>query len=220
VLATNDGAIERWNHETREAGSTITGLWRDCDRLAFSSDCRVLAAARGSQVTLRNVWNGVVRRVIRLADSPVSAMTFPPNGQLLVSGFRNGLIQVFHDRTGGRRLSLTGHRGTVNALAFSPDGQLFASALTDRTLRIWITKTSGTCNRLRARRSKVGPVMFSPHGQTLASCLDFSVELLDVRTARLRCTLRAPAHHYLYRQPILFSSDSQTVATMFYGYAT
>ncbi len=52
------------------------------------------------------------------------AVTFSPDGRLIVSGSIDGTVRVWDAATGAERRVLQGHSCSVRAVAFSPDGQL------------------------------------------------------------------------------------------------
>ena len=71
-----------------------------------------------------------------------SALTFSPDGKILVTGSPNGET-VFRDAQTGEDVATLGDSSAglgVYALAFSPDGQLLAAGLSDQSVRLFKLK--------------------------------------------------------------------------------
>jgi eukaryotic-like serine/threonine-protein kinase len=66
-----------------------------------------------------------------------TAVTWSPNGQLLVSGDGNGLAEIWAATTGKKVASLQLHAAAIKALAWSPDGRRIASGGEDQVVLIW-----------------------------------------------------------------------------------
>ena len=71
----------------------------------------------------------------------VDTVAFSPDGALLATGGRDGLVKVWDAQTGAELISLSGHERPVLTVAFSPTGGMLISGSGDNTLRAWATAT-------------------------------------------------------------------------------
>jgi WD40 repeat protein len=69
---------------------------------------------------------------------PVSALAFSPDGHLLATAGKGGLVRIWSPSNDSSAHPF--HTETVNALAFSPDGHYLASGGVDRVLQVWDTR--------------------------------------------------------------------------------
>ena len=70
-------------------------------------------------------------------SDPPTALTFSPEGSVLVSGSRHGLIQLRNTTTGKIISTLPGHTSYVSVLVFSEDRTILATAGEDGTILLW-----------------------------------------------------------------------------------
>ncbi len=102
----------------------------------------------------------------------VHAVAFSPDGRLLASGSRDGMINFWNPESGSLTLTFVGHSLAVQALAFSPDGRSLASIPQfGAKIKLW-NSTNGKLSRvlaLRPRTGEINSVQFSPDGTTLAT---------------------------------------------------
>src|SRR5262249_1162233 len=73
-------------------------------------------------------------------DSPqedVEFVAFSPDGRVLTSGDREGVICLWEVNTRKVRCQVKGHQGQVRSLAYSPHGKTLASASSDGPALIW-----------------------------------------------------------------------------------
>ena len=64
------------------------------------------------------------------------AVAFSPDGKLLASGGKDGVVRIWEAATGLCSQTLEGHSGSVRSVAFSSNGKYRASASNDETVMI------------------------------------------------------------------------------------
>jgi WD40 repeat protein len=101
--------------------------------LAFSSDGKLVAMARGGDVLVDDVASGQ-RIVLAGRGGDERALAFSPSGRRLAFGGLGGSLRLW-DRPVGASTELPGHGADVVALAFAGDDVL-ASVARDGTLRL------------------------------------------------------------------------------------
>jgi len=72
-----------------------------------------------------------------LSKNQRDALTWSPDGRLIVVGVKDGSIQIFKAINGENLATLHGHTMWVTGVAFSPDGKMLVSSSIDGTIRIW-----------------------------------------------------------------------------------
>ena len=148
VSGTSNGEIQMWDVATGEALVAFAKSKALRARaLAFSPDGALLAAGTRGHIHLWEVDTANKLPAISIGhrrDGPstgsaelLELLVFSPDGEVLVSGFYTGTIQLWDVKTGDKIATLDGHTKGVNTLAFSPDGTMLVSAATDGTILLW-----------------------------------------------------------------------------------
>jgi WD40 repeat protein len=102
-------------------------------------------------------------------DYWIGAMTFTPDGKILITGSRDTTIKFFEMPQLNEIRTLRGHQGWVRALAVSPDGRVLVSGSDDHTIRFWDIATGRLIRTLKGHTGGVRGLCFSPDGLRLAS---------------------------------------------------
>ena len=64
-------------------------------------------------------------------------MAFSADGERIVTGSRDGTVQVWDASTGQETLNLDGHGDSVRSVAFAADGKHIVSGSDDKTKCVW-----------------------------------------------------------------------------------
>lgn len=84
-----------------------------------------------------NFWVDVATSAEASDAHALSAIAFSPDGQLIVTGNSNGVINLWRASDGHPLQTLSGHRGAIKSLVFSADGRFLASGASDGSVRLW-----------------------------------------------------------------------------------
>ena len=161
--------------EQRAAGGCFPGP----DRLRFSADGRILAAAVGSAVKLWHTFTRIEVATLKGHTDPVCALAFGSDGKTLVSAttrtakvwdlgreIQADVLRPAEEPTGG-----------AECLAFSPDGRLLAAVNASETAWLWDVSSGRQVATLKGHTRVEGQapsdrfkaVAFSPSGGQLAT---------------------------------------------------
>jgi WD40 repeat protein len=134
--------------------------------LAADSDAQAPVVIRCVNAVLDGVR---LRHVLRQHTDRLSAITFSPDGQIVLTGSYDGTARLWDPRTGQPLRVLTGHAGHVVCVAWSPDGAQVATGSWDGTARIWDPSTGDCLAVLTGHDGWVSSVTWSPDGLQLAT---------------------------------------------------
>jgi len=155
----------------------LGGHTKDVHYVTFSSDGLYIASASADCTVriLSAVSGQSAAELLKRHEgfAPLSAVV-SPDGNIIVSGSRDGSIHIWDVQTGEQcRPRLLGHSKMVFCVTMSSDGRLLASASEDQTVRLWDFLTGDEiCKPLRGHTSSVNTVAFSPDTQWIASGSD------------------------------------------------
>ena len=128
-------ALHMWDARTGAALWTSAGKSAEATQVLFSPDGKTVATA-GWHGKLWDARTGDLRQTLDGSFDRL-CLAYSPDGRLLVSGGKDGLVQVWDARTGKRLRSLDSGHGWVWAVAFAPDGKTLAAGCDNATVDLW-----------------------------------------------------------------------------------
>jgi len=142
---------------------------------------------------------------------PIWAMTFSPDGELLVVGGKER-FQVWNLKTSTELLSLSNlTRSNPYSVAFSPNGRLFAYGSPSGSCKVCEVSGGDERANLVGHANAVASVTFSPDGTTLASgSYDQTIRLWDMESGSQTGVLIGHAGHV---RRVAFSPDGRLLAS-------
>jgi WD40 repeat protein/predicted Ser/Thr protein kinase len=118
-------------------------------------------------------------------EDEMSCAVFSPDGALLATASKDGVVQIWDVKTRRRTRTLKGFDSFIDykALAFSPDGQLLVAKGGDRLQRwrVGSWENAGTDLKVESNWTMNNAVAFSPDGETLATRVSGGVGFVNVR---------------------------------------
>ncbi len=173
LLATGGGgeATRVWDATNGVLRQTLkAGVMRPGWPLCFSPDGRLLAVAnRGSKSV--SLWSSASLERTQRTDNKraaVTAVTFDPTGQLVLSGVLDGGLEL--DTVDGASIrDLAPHTGAVNAIACSPINKVFATAGADGLVKLISIVTGEELQVLSGHSGEVFSLAFSADGSRLVT---------------------------------------------------
>ena len=238
ALGAYDGTIKLWDVATGQNIGNLLGVRESWVRVvAFSSDGKTIASRASREQGIR-LWDVDTQTMIVKLEGHkgVTALTFSPDGQILLSGGSDDAIKLWDMETRQNIATFEGHTGIISSISCSPDGKIIASASNDKTVKLWDVVTEQNIATLMDE-GQVESAMFSFDGTMLASSTLKTVKLWDVATQNLITTFKKLTSDYqkignrIYSPNgefilidfgstiSLWDTSTQTLITTFQGYS-
>ena len=182
--------------------------------IQYSPDGKKLAVAGLLGIRLCDANTGKELDFLTMAKYifvPIS-MDYSPNGKMLASGCRLGIIHLWDTKTGAPQHTLSGHTKAVLCVAYSPDGKTLASVGVDKTLHLWNANIGQLLRILKGHKKPIVSVSYNPDGTIIVTgSEDRTIRLWDASTGQHIQTLKWDKR---YIRSAVFSPDGRTIATV------
>jgi len=163
VSGSDDGHVYVWDAADGTQLLRLAGHYGVVISVAWSPDgTRLASGGSGSEGGELFVWEvqrgerhpawGAGNRAFVGHPGVVSAVTWAPSGQLLVSGGSDGRLRWWEVHSGECVQEREAHQGTVQALKVSPDGRFLASCGDDGAITLWDLERGEHLRTLRRDR--------------------------------------------------------------------
>jgi WD40 repeat protein len=201
------GVLRHWDIAgRRQVGfhplDELATLW------AFSGEARLVAA--GSDEL--SVWETATGKVRASWPQPswVTAIAFPPAGDLLATGHDDAVVRLWCMASNRMLQEFRGHELAVSALAFSPDGTRLATAGEDRVIRLWDVAAGRQVGSLVGHTDRIPALAWRPDGRRIVSAgWDTTARVWDVATCEPIILLNS---HAGLVHTLAFSPDGSRLA--------
>ncbi len=205
-----DSLIRLTDVSTGQELATLTDIGVPSN-LTFSPDGKIVAFSSHGRISLWNTETGIL---VDTALPPASALAFSPDGKKLVTGTKEGNVEMWDAETGGAvtsSIALDGFSNTVapiRSLVFSPNGTLLAVAKDEGIYLLGSNKEIHLKERYhRGARTLV----FSPDSTVFVAGLRYgNIELWDLRKGNKLTTLNG---HTKEVKMLAFSPDGKTLVS-------
>jgi WD40 repeat protein len=141
--------------KTLLSSSSVSGA--GISNLLFSPDGNTIVTANAELGAVR-IWDANVEPDVQILPSKAdhqSAVAFSPDGRLVATGDRSGVVTTWESAKGSLLRRVAAHGGSIDRLAFSATGETFASASDDGVVKLWRTADFATADRGTAN---AGPI--------------------------------------------------------------
>jgi RNA polymerase sigma factor (sigma-70 family) len=171
LLTTYGGVAHRWDLATRKELPPLKGHVGPVTGIHLLPDQKTVITT-GEEGLIRR-WDAKTGRELSPPDGYVGWLhaDYSPDRRFAAVGDRQGRLELWDARQGGRLRVLQADGPAVTNLAFTPDGKALAAALADSTVHFW-SVPDGTEQRVlrcgKEQRLNITRVMqFSPDGRRL-----------------------------------------------------
>lgn len=200
-----DGTVRIWRADSGAMQAVLDDhhgpIWAVdwCPVAHAPGEYDLLSASSDASVRLWRVASGECLRTFAELGEAVRAAAWSPDGEWIVTGNRNGLVQIWSATdTTKPVIELRGHADEVRVIAWSPDGQRIATGSRDRTTRLWDATTGALRETLDGHTDWVHSLAWSADSRQLLSGSRDSTARIWLADHRLMCAEVEQRLHQLY----------------------
>uniref|UniRef100_A0A7C2JZ43 Uncharacterized protein n=1 Tax=Schlesneria paludicola TaxID=360056 RepID=A0A7C2JZ43_9PLAN len=170
VGVTNGGVITCWTWNGRGVDQRQTRTTGSLTLVETSADGAWSAIiADNFELLVYHVPTGVIERRWDVRDAHCSALAVSPDGSLIATGGKEGIVRVWNRATGQLRWERRCDNLATCALDFSMDGKWLAGGGFGRTIHLWRAADGQEEATLAAHSGTIRALSFHPDGRRLYS---------------------------------------------------
>ncbi len=223
TIATGGGSVVQfWDTRTWKVRDKLKGLTgHRVSRLVFAADSKRLASVEyNGTLRLWNVQNGELLLTTRLHRGVVFSVSFSPDGRIVATGGRDGLLLIWDSHT-GEVLRRFDDDGSVLSVGFSSEGQtLVAGCGQERrtsSVKFWNVPKGELMQVWTGHADWPLWAAFSPDGVSVGSGSYGECLIRAAKTGALKRALKPQGWSMVAFD---FSPDGKTIATGGWDHST
>lgn len=178
--------VEMIDVETLARLSASQTLGRVVFSMAPLGEDRIAFVLQSGDLESWDLSPGAVRRVARAeyVHDAAENLTLSPDGKVLASASRDGLVRVFDAASLALVYELSGHESEIADVGFTPDSRRIVSSGRDGTLRVWdAARATPNPLPLTGHTHLVHPLAYAAsRGQVVTGSWDRTVAVYDAGT--------------------------------------
>lgn len=183
IIGSPDGNISVWNTATSSISKTFSqGNSLRCLDVDLSG--KVISGGNDKIVTMWDFTKGIQIGKFPPVNNEIAAISFSPDGKLIVVASSDGAITVFDAVTMGVAKTNTDKRSAANAVVFSPDGKYFAVSHMDSSITVWNGRNGTLTATLKSTSGAVTSIGFHPNSKYLVSASSV-ISFWDINTGKV-----------------------------------
>lgn len=183
-IGAKSGRVVVWDVDTGKRVMTAGDEYDEVLAADISPDHHYIALG-GPGKMVKIFKDGKLRFSIKKHTDWITALAFTSDGKLLVSGDRQGGLQVWETATGGEVFSLPSHKAGVTALA-APGPEACFSSSEDGSVKLWDLREGKEAKNWTPHKDGTLSVAFAPDGRIVTCGRDKVARLWSRDGNRLR----------------------------------
>ncbi len=184
ITAAADGVARVWRLPEGRLALSIPANMPEYGAAVFAPNGKTVAIAGADGAAIHDLVGGQLLVKLDGVDK-VTHLAFDPSGTRLVTGTKEGKVQLWDPASGKVVRSLGQHAKDVWYVSFSGDGKRIATASDDATVKLWDVESGALLHTLE-HGSPLASVTFSADDRRIiTSADDRLVRIWDASTARL-----------------------------------
>ncbi|EIV92660.1 WD40 repeat-containing protein [Frankia sp. QA3] len=136
---------------------------------ALSPDGRFALTRHGFSLRIQDTATGEVHQTLSTYGPPFRCAVFSPDSRSVLTGNRDGYLQLWDAQSGECRVALGDHPDSVEAVVLSVDGRLAIAGCLDGTIKVWDLATQRCLRTLREADRFVTALAVSTDSRILIS---------------------------------------------------